>query len=74
MRLILFPITCGEVEDFKGYVKGSIKGSIKDMGSLLVDLENNKPLEEDGFSKVEDDRVSFRCNFRKVCKPLFGTK
>ena len=65
-----FSITHGEVEDIKGY----IRGSIKDMQSLLVDLENNKPLEEDGFSKVEDDRVSFRCNFRKVCKPLLGTK
>ena len=59
-----FSITQGEVEDIKGY----IKGSIKDMESLWVDLGNNIPVEEEGFSKLEDDRVSLRCNFRKVCK------
>ena len=59
-----FSVTHGEVEDIKGY----IEGSIKDMQSLLVDLGNNIPVEEERFSKVEDDRVSLRCNFRKVCK------
>jgi len=59
-----FSVTKGEVEDIKGY----IRGSIKDMQSLLIDVENNIPLEEDRFSKVEDERVSLRCNFRKVCK------
>jgi putative sterol carrier protein len=61
-----FSITHGEVENIKGY----IKGSIKDMQSLLKDAENNIPVEEGKFDKVEDDRVSFRCNFRRVCKPL----
>jgi len=65
-----FSITHGEVEDIKGY----IKGSIKDMQSLLVDLGNNIPLEEERFGKVEDERVSLRCNFRRVCKPLLGVK
>ncbi len=59
-----FSVTDGEVEDIKGY----IKGSVKDMQSLLTEIENNIPLEEERFSKVEDDRVSLRCNFRKVCR------
>lgn len=58
-----FSITHGEVEDIKGY----IKGSIKDMQSLLMDVGNNTPMEEERFSKVEDERVSLRCSFRKVC-------
>jgi putative sterol carrier protein len=65
-----FSITHGEVENIKGYVRGSIK----DMQSLLVDLGNNIPMEEERFSKVEDERVSLRCNFRRVCKPLLETK
>lgn len=60
-----FSVTRGEIEDIKGY----IRGSIKDMESLLADVENNIPLEEDRFNKVEDEQVSQRCNFRKVCKP-----
>lgn len=59
-----FSITQDEVEDIKGYVKGSIK----DMQSLLVDLANNVPVEGERFSKAKDDRISLRCNFRKVCK------
>ncbi len=59
-----FSITQGEIENIKAY----IRGSIKDMQSLLIDIENNTPLEEDRFSKVEDERVSLRCNFRKICK------
>jgi hypothetical protein len=59
-----FSITQGEVEDIKGY----IRGSIKDMESLLIDIENNIPLEEERFCKVEDERVSLQCNFRKACK------
>ena len=59
-----FSVTQGDVENIKGY----IKGSIKDMQSLLIDNENNIPVEEERFSKVEDERVSVRCNFRKVCK------
>jgi hypothetical protein len=59
-----FLVTSGEVEGVKGY----IRGSIKDMQSLLADPENNIPLDEDRFSKVQDERISLRCNFRKVCK------
>jgi hypothetical protein len=51
-------------------LRGYIRGSIKDMQSLLVDLWGNTPVEEERFSKVEDERVSLRCNVRKVCKPL----
>jgi hypothetical protein len=59
-----FSVTMAEVEGIKGY----IKGSVKDMQSLLKDPENNIPLEEEQFSKVEDEGVSLRCNFRKVCR------
>jgi len=59
-----FSVSHGEVENIKGY----ITGSIKDMQSLLIDVGNNIPIEEEGFSKVEDERISLRCNFRKVCK------
>jgi hypothetical protein len=38
------------------------------MQSLLIDAEKNIPMEEERFSKVEDERVSKRCNFRKVCR------
>jgi hypothetical protein len=60
-----FSVTKGEIEGIKGY----IRGSVKDMQSLLKDPENNIPLEEDQFSKVEDEGVILRCNFRKVCRP-----
>lgn len=59
-----FSVSQGEVEDMKGY----IRGSVKDMQSLLRDAENNLPLDEERFSRVEDERVSLRCNFRKVCR------
>jgi len=59
-----FLVSRGEVEGVKGY----IRGSIKDMQSLLPDPENNIPLDEDRFSRVEHERVSLRCNFKKVCK------
>jgi len=59
-----FSVTQGDLEDIKGY----IRGSIKDMRSLLWDPDNNIPFVEDRFSKVEDERVSLRCNFRKVCR------
>jgi len=59
-----FSVTEGGVENIKGY----IRGSIKDMQSLLTDVGNNIPMEEDRFSRVEDDRVSLRCNFRKACR------
>jgi len=59
-----FGVTQKQVKDMTGYMKGSIK----DMQSLLLDVENNIPLEEDQFGRVEDERVSLRCNFRKVCR------
>jgi CRISPR/Cas system-associated exonuclease Cas4 (RecB family) len=65
-----FSVTQGEAENIKGY----IMGSIKDMQSLLTDVSNNIPFEEEKFTKVEDERVSLRCNFREVCKPSLGTK
>jgi hypothetical protein len=45
-----------------------IQGSVKDMQSLLKDRENNIPLPEDQFAKVEDERAISRCNFKKVCR------
>ena len=65
---VTFTVTTAEVEGIKGY----IKGSVQDMQSLLKDPENNIPLEEEQFSKVEDERVSLRCNFKKVCRILRG--
>ncbi len=59
-----FSITQGEVQDIKGY----IRGSIKDMQSLLLDIGENIPVEEEQFSKVEDEQVSLNCNFRRVCR------
>jgi hypothetical protein len=59
-----FSVTLAEVEGIKGY----LRGSVKDMQSLLKDPEHNIPLSEDQFSKVEDEGVIFRCNFRKVCR------
>lgn len=59
-----FSVTAEEVDAIKGY----IRGSIKDMQSLLIDVESNVLFEEDRFSKVEDERVSLRCNYRKVCR------
>jgi hypothetical protein len=60
-----FSVSQQDVEDIQGY----IRGSIKDMQSLLFDVGSNAPLEEDRFSKVTDEKTSFRCNFRRVCKP-----
>jgi hypothetical protein len=37
------------------------------MHSLLADVPNNIPLDEGGFDKIEDERVSLKCNYRKVC-------
>jgi hypothetical protein len=58
-----FLATEGEIANTTTY----IKGSIADMQSLLVDVENNKPKDEEFFRKVEDDKIRDRCNFRKVC-------
>ena len=59
-----FSVTHEDLEDIQGY----IRGSVKDMRSLLADPENNVPFEEELFSRVEDEQVSLRCNFRRVCK------
>jgi hypothetical protein len=53
-------------EEIKG-IKGYINGSIKDMQSLLADVSNNFPMEEDRFSKIEDEHIISRCNYRKLC-------
>ena len=58
-----FTVGVSEIENTKAY----IKGSIADMHSLLVDVGENVPKEEEDFQKVEDDRVKADCNFRKVC-------
>jgi hypothetical protein len=54
-------------EGMKG-IKGYINGSIKDMRSLLTDVPDNIPMEEDRFSKIEDEHITSRCNFKKVCR------
>ncbi|OGP67079.1 MAG: hypothetical protein A2169_08170 [Deltaproteobacteria bacterium RBG_13_47_9] len=59
-----FSVTHQEVEAIKEHVRGSIK----DMHSLLIDMDNNLPFEEDRFTKVGDEGLCLRCNFRKVCK------
>jgi len=57
----------GSQEEMKG-IKGYINGSIKDMQSLLTDVSNNIPIEEDRFSKIENEHIIFRCNYRKICR------
>ena len=59
-----FNISGSEIQNAKAY----IKGSIADMKSLLVDVGENVPKDEEAFQKVEDDRVKAECNFRKVCE------
>jgi hypothetical protein len=43
-------------------------GSITDMQSLLVDVDENVPREEEAFQQVEDEKERSSCNFRKVCE------
>ena len=59
-----FSVTQDEMKGIKGY----INGSIKDMQSLLTDVWNNIPMEEERFSKIEDEHIISRCNYRKVCR------
>jgi hypothetical protein len=59
-----FSVNQEEMKDIKGY----INGSIKDMQSLLIDVSNNIPMEEDRFSKIEDEHIILRCNYRKICR------
>jgi CRISPR/Cas system-associated exonuclease Cas4 (RecB family) len=58
-----FTVGASEIENTKTY----IAGSIADMQSLLVDVGENVPKEENAFQKVEDERTRANCNFRKVC-------
>jgi CRISPR/Cas system-associated exonuclease Cas4 (RecB family) len=58
-----FVIGRDEIENTKAY----IAGSIADMQSLLVDVGENVPNDEEAFSKVEDEGFRADCNFRKVC-------
>ena len=58
-----FNISGAEIENTKAY----IAGSITDMQSLLVDVGENVPRQEEAFSRVEDDRIRASCNFKKVC-------
>jgi hypothetical protein len=58
-----FSVKAGEIDNTKAY----IRGSIADMRFLLVDIDNNVPKGEQFFEKVEGDRISSRCNFKKVC-------
>jgi hypothetical protein len=59
-----FTVGASEIENTKAY----IAGSIADMQSLLVDVGENVPKDEDAFQKVEDERVRADCNFRKICE------
>ena len=58
-----FTVGAPEIENTKSY----IAGSIADMQSLLLNVGENVPKEEEAFLKVEDERVRGSCNFRKVC-------
>ena len=58
-----FTVLSSEIENTKAY----IAGSIADMHSLLADVGENVPKEEEAFLKVEDERVRADCSFRKVC-------
>jgi CRISPR/Cas system-associated exonuclease Cas4 (RecB family) len=60
-----FSVSPRQVEEIKSY----IRGSIKDMQSLLTDPGNNLPKPYEDFTLTGDERISLRCNFRKVCKP-----
>jgi hypothetical protein len=62
-RGVEFTVGASEIQNTKAY----IAGSIADMQSLLVDIGENVPRDEEAFLKVEDDRTRDRCNFRKVC-------
>jgi hypothetical protein len=39
------------------------------MQSLLADVANNTPRDEEFFKKIDDDKIHDRCNFKKVCFP-----
>ena len=53
--------------EIQRHTKAYIAGSIADMQSLLVDVGENVPKDEEAFQKVEDERVRADCNLRMVC-------
>ena len=59
-----FTVGTSEIENTKTY----IAGSVADMQSLLLDVGENIPENEEAFAKVEDDRIRSYCNFQKVCE------
>ena len=59
-----FTVGASEIENTRTY----IAGSFADMQSLLVDVGENIPKDEEDFLKVEDDKIRAGCNFRKVCE------
>jgi len=58
-----FTVGTTEIENTKAY----IAGSIADMQSLLLDVGDNVPKDEESFLKIEDESIRAGCNFRKVC-------
>ena len=62
-----FNVGTTEIENTKTY----IAGSIADMQSLLIEVGENGPKNEEAFEKVEDERIRAGCNFRKVCDRQF---
>ncbi|MEW6674160.1 MAG: PD-(D/E)XK nuclease family protein [Thermodesulfobacteriota bacterium] len=60
-----FHISKGEIKNTRSY----IRGSVADMQSLLADVNNNIPKDEEFFKKIDDEQIHDRCNFKKVCFP-----
>ena len=58
-----FNVSGAEIENTMAY----IAWSIADMQSLLVDVAENSPKEQEALLKIEDERFRDGCNFRKVC-------
>ena len=61
-----FTVGVSEIE----YTRSYIAGSIADMQSLLADVGENVPKDEEAFQQVEDEKVRAGCNFKKVCELL----
>lgn len=59
-----FTVGTSEIENTKTY----IAGSIADMQSLLFNVDDNVPKDEESFLKIEDNKIRNSCNFRKVCE------
>lgn len=75
IRLIEYNLAAGQETEFhisKGEIRNTrsyIRGSVSDMQSLLSDIKNNIPRDEEFFKKVDDDAIHDRCNFKKICFP-----